>query len=56
MNEKDNEKAVHKQQSKEHYAKLLERLKRDVMDEQQRERLEEVEEEGDGEARITYNK
>ena len=54
--EKDNKKAVYEKRNKEHYARLLERLKKSAMTERQREALDEVEKSGDGEARIAYSK
>lgn len=42
---KDNEKAMRARESQEYYSKLLERLKEKALTENQRERLEQVEEE-----------
>jgi len=52
----DNENAVRQRESEKHYADLLERLKREAMSEKQRERMEKVEKEDQGKARITYRK
>lgn len=45
----DNEKATYSQRSKEHYAKILEELKGRVMSERQREMLEKIDKEVEGE-------